>query len=199
MPLVNARDGDIVRATRAYRFFGGTRETVERAYAGDIIGLPNPGKFAIGDTLYAGDAVRFPPVPRFAAEHFGRARLLDTRGKQFDVGVRQLEEEGLMQVVFTPGGRREPILCVVGPLQLDIVEARLRQEYGVDCKVESLSFSALRWVRGDAAALAKLELPFGGVTQATDRDDRPVLLFESAWHLTYTERQNPALEFASVA
>jgi peptide chain release factor 3 len=199
MPLINARDGETVRATRAYRFFGGSRETVDRAYAGDIIGLPNPGKFAIGDTLYAGDPVRFPPVPRFAAEHFGRARLLDTRGKQFDTGVRQLEEEGLMQVVFSGGGRREPILCVVGPLQLDIVEARLKQEYGVECKVDPLNYSALRWLRGDPEKVAKVELPFGGVAQATDREGRPVLLFESAWHLSYTERQNPTLEFASLA
>ncbi len=150
MAVTNARVGDTVRATRPYKFFGGGRETVERAYPGDVIGLPNPGKFAIGDTLYAGPPVRYPRVPRFPAEHFGRARLLDQRSKQFETGVTQLEEEGLMQVVFPVHGRREPILGVVGPLQLDIVEARLKQEYSVDCKIDQISYVALRWVKCDA-------------------------------------------------
>ena len=143
MALTNARDGDTVRATRPYKFFGGGRETVERAYPGDVIGLPNPGKFAIGDTLYNGTPVRYPRVPRFPAEHFGRARLLDQRSKQFENGVTQLEEEGLMQVVFPVHGRREPILGVVGPLQLDIVEARLKQEYSVECKIDQISYTRL--------------------------------------------------------
>ena len=143
---------------RPYRFFGGERETVERAYPGDVIGLPNPGKFAIGDTLYAGAPVRFPPVPRFPPEHFGRARLLDTAlASSSTTASRQLEEEGLMQVVFPVHGRREPILGVVGPLQLDIVEARLKQEYSVDCKIDQISYVALRWVKGDAKTLSDLE------------------------------------------
>jgi len=198
MALVNARLGETVRATRPYRFFGGERETVERAYPGDVIGLPNPGKFAIGDTLYAGAFVRYPPVPRFPPEHFGRARLLDQRSKQFEAGVRQLEEEGLMQVVFPVHGRREPILGVVGPLQLDIVEARLRQEYGVECKIDPISYVAMRWVKADAKTLSDLENRSSGVLRAVDRDERPVLLFESPWHLSYMQQQNPNLELATL-
>jgi len=169
MALTNARLGDTVRATRPYKFFGGGRETVERAYPGDVIGLPNPGKFAIGDTLYCGTPVRYPRVPRFPAEHFGRARLLDQRSKQFETGVTQLEEEGLMQVVFPVHGRREPILGVVGPLQLDIVEARLKQEYSVDCKIDQISYVALRWVKCDAKTLSDLENRSSGILRAVDR------------------------------
>ena len=198
MALTNARVGDTVRATRPYKFFGGGRETVERAYPGDVIGLPNPGKFAIGDTLYNGTPVRYPRVPRFPAEHFGRARLLDQRSKQFENGVTQLEEEGLMQVVFPVHGRREPILGVVGPLQLDIVEARLRQEYSVECKIDQISYVALRWVKCDAQTLSDLENRSSGILRAVDRDERPVLLFESQWHLNYLQQQNPNLELLTV-
>ena len=85
----------MIRASRAYRFFGRDRETISVAYAGDIIGLVNPGHFAIGDTIHSGAPLRFPELPRFPAEHFGRVRLQDTRYKQFDEALRQLEEEGL--------------------------------------------------------------------------------------------------------
>ena len=198
MALTNARVGDTVRATRPYKFFGGGRETIERAYPGDVIGLPNPGKFAIGDTLYCGTPVRYPRVPRFPAEHFGRARLLDQRSKQFETGVTQLEEEGLMQVVFPVHGRREPILGVVGPLQLDIVEARLKQEYSVDCKIDQISYVALRWVTCDAQTLSDLENRSSGILRAVDREERPVLLFESQWHLNYLQQHNPDIELATV-
>jgi peptide chain release factor 3 len=198
MALVNARDGETVRAARPYRFFGGERETVEKAYPGDVIGLPYPGKFAIGDTLFVGQRVEYPPVPRFPPEHFGRARLLDQRSKQFDQGVRQLEEEGLMQVVFPVHGRREPILGVVGPLQLDIVEARLKQEYGVECKIDPLSYTALRWVTADAKTLSDIENRSTGILRAVDRDEHPVLLFESPWHLSYLQQQNPDLELKTL-
>ena len=198
MTLVNARNGEEVRAARPYRFFGGERETVERAYPGDVIGLPNPGKFTIGDTLYFGERVEYPPVPRFPPEHFGRARLLDQRSKQFDAGVRQLEEEGLMQVVFPVHGRREPILGVVGPLQLDIVEARLKQEYNVECKIDPMSYTALRWVTADAKTLSDIENRSTGIQRAVDRHEQPVLLFESPWHLNYLQQQNPDLELKTL-
>jgi len=197
MTLVNARSGDVVRAARPYRFFGGQRETVERAYPGDVVGLPNPGKFAIGDTLYVGAPVRYPPVPRFPPEHFGRVRLLDTRSKQLDTGVIQLEEEGLIQVVFPVHGRREPILGVVGPLQLEVVEARLKQEYNVDCRIDPIGYTALRWVTCDAKQLSDLENRSTGILRAVDRHERPVLLFESQWGLNYITQQNPEIEFAT--
>src|SRR5205814_3253742 len=136
MVLLNSRVGRAVRASRAYRFFGRERETITEAYAGDIIGLVNPGQFAIGDTLHTGAPVRFLDVPRFPAEHFGRIRLQDTRYKQFDEGLRQLEEEGLMQLFYVASGRREPIVGVVGALQFDVIKSRLQNEYGVEIAVD---------------------------------------------------------------
>ncbi len=186
MTLTNSRLGKSLRASRAYRFFGRDRETIQVAYAGDIIGLVNPGQFKIGDTLHSGPAVRFPDLPRFPAEHFGRVRLKDTRYKQFDEGVKQLEEEGLMQVFFLSSGRREPIIGVVGALQFDVIAGRLRSEYNVTAEIEPVAYAAARWLGGtDDPPLS------GSNAMAVDRHDRRVILFESEWGLRYFERHHP--------
>ena len=198
MVITNARNGAEIRAARPYRFFGGKRETLDRAFAGDVVGLVNPGQFGIGDTLYYGREVRYPPIPRFPAEHFGVARLRDVRFKQFDEGIRQLEEEGLMQVLFPMAGRREPILGTVGPLQLEVVAARLRDEYNVQCDVDSLSYTHARWLVGDHAKVAALTAATAGTRSATDRAGRPVMLFESEWALDYCARNNPEVQLLAV-
>jgi peptide chain release factor 3 len=191
MTLFNSRVGKPLRASRAYRFFGRERETISVAYAGDILGLVNPGQFAIGDTLHTGEPLKFLDVPRFPAEHFGRARLQDTRYKQFDEGLRQLEEEGLMQVFFVAGGRREPIVGVVGALQFDVIASRLRTEYGVAVEVEPAGYSAARWLADPAQILPSLSSVGGQTALAVDRHERRVLLFASDWELQYFERQHP--------
>jgi peptide chain release factor 3 len=191
MQVMNSRVGKPIRASRAYRFFGRDRETIEVAYAGDIIGLVNPGQFAIGDTLHTGAPVRFVGVPRFPAEHFGRVRLRDTRYKQFDEGLRQLEEEGLMQVFFLTGDRRAPIVGVVGALQFDVITSRMQSEYGVTADIEPAPYAIARWV-GDPDRV--LPLLTGQIGLAHDRQERRVLLFSSQWELDYFEKQNPGFE-----
>ena len=189
MAVSNSRLKKTLKASRAYRFFGRTRETISVAYAGDIIGLVNPGQFAIGDTLYSGEAaVRFPDLPRFPAEHFGRIRLKDTRHKQFDEGVRQLEEEGLMQVFYTTAGRREPIVGVVGALQYDVITSRLRTEYNVAVDIEPAGYAAARWV---AKLAPGTMLMAGQSVMAVDREERSVILFASEWDLQYFPRNHP--------
>jgi len=188
MTILNSRGERPLRASRAYRFFGRDRETINEAYAGDILGLVNPGQFAIGDTLHTGAPLRFAGVPRFPAEHFGRARLQDQRYKQFDEGLHQLEEEGLMQVFFAEGQRREPIVGVVGALQLDVITSRLRTEYGVEALVEAAPFAAARWLADPAQATPALG---GGAVVAIDRQQRRVILFASEWEVGYFERQYP--------
>jgi peptide chain release factor 3 len=191
MLVVNGRLGAPVRISRPYRFFGRDRETATEAYAGDIVGLVNPGRFAIGDSIYAGTPVRFADIPRFPAEHFGRLRLEGTRHKQFDEGVRQLEEEGLMQVLFSRSGGRDPIVGVVGALQFDVIEARLQSEYSVDSRVEKLEYVTARWLAPDSAPLEGNER---GVLQTTDRQGREVLLFGSTWALEYLQRENSRIK-----
>jgi peptide chain release factor 3 len=188
MALSNSRLGKSIKASRAYRFFGRDRETINVAYAGDIIGLVNPGQFGIGDTLHSGAPVRFPELPRFPAEHFGRIRIKDTRYKQFDEGVGQLQEEGLMQVFYVSAGRREPIVGVVGALQYDVIASRLRGEYGVEVEIEPAGYTAARWLgnpKGPALS------PEGARVVAMDREERPVLLFTSEWELQYFQRHHP--------
>src|SRR5207302_686602 len=150
----------------------------------------NPGLFAIGDTLHSGTPLRFPDVPRFPAEHFGRARLLDTRHKQFDEGLKQLEEEGLMQVFYVSAGRREPIVGVVGALQYDVIASRLRGEYGVEVEIEPAGYTAARWLGNPKEALS----PEGARVVAMDREERPVLLFTSEWELQYFQRHHPDVQ-----
>jgi peptide chain release factor 3 len=188
MSVSNSRANKVLRATRAYRFFGRDRETIAEAYAGDIIGLVNPGQFAIGDTVHTGAPLRFLDIPRFPAEHFGRLRLQDTRYKQFDEGLKQLEEEGLMQVFYVESGRREPIVGVVGALQFDVITSRLRTEYGVEIQVDPSTFTAARWIADPAKPLPLLG---GATTAAVDRQGRRVLLFANEWEVQYFEKQNP--------
>jgi peptide chain release factor 3 len=196
MQVTNARVGQTLRLSRPSRFFGREREIVQTAYPGDVIGLVNPGQFAIGDTLYAGRAVRFPPMPHFPAEFFGVLRLEDVRFKQFDEGVRQLEEEGLMQVLFSETGRREPILGVVGALQFDVIVGRLAAEYGVAARVEPLSYSAARFVRTHASP-SSIRMPFGAQL-VRDRRGALVILLPSVSALQYAERENPDVKFLSI-
>jgi peptide chain release factor 3 len=190
MAISNSRLGKAIRASRAYRFFGRDRETISVAYAGDIVGLVNPGHFAIGDTIHSGERLRFPELPRFPAAHFGTIRLQDTRYKQFDEGLRQLEEEGLMQVFYVSAGRREPIVGVVGALQYEVIVSRFRTEYGVAIEVAPTAYSAARWL-GDPAA--PTPSPGGKNIVAVDRQQRRVILFCSEWDLSYFERHHPSV------
>jgi peptide chain release factor 3 len=191
MVMSNSRNAQELRASRAYRFFGRDRETVGVAYAGDIVGLVNPGQFGIGDTLYNGEPLRFLDIPRFPAEHFGRVRLQDTRYKQFDEGLRQLEEEGLMQVFYVTSGRREPIVGVVGALQFDVIVSRLQTEYNVAAIVEPASYTAARWPADPSKPLPH---PGGRSQIGEDSRGRSTLLFASQFDLEYFERQHPTVK-----
>src|SRR5690606_36522234 len=133
----------------------------------------------------------------FPAEHFATLRLRDVRYKQFDEGLRQLEEEGLMQVLFPEHGPREPILSVVGELQFEVIAARLKNEYSVTCEVHRLNFVSARSVVGDAATVAAMNIPLQGVQRAIDRHGHPVLLFASEWDLDYTQKQNAAVSLTT--
>jgi peptide chain release factor 3 len=192
MLVKHARLGTSLRLSRVYRFFGRDRETVPEAYPGDVVGLVNPGQLAIGDTLYAGRPVRFPPIPMFPAERFGRLQPMEGRHKKFDEGVEQLAEEGLLQLFVPRIGPREAIVGVVGALQFDVIEARMASEYNIPCKVEPLGYIAARW---PVPADTPLKLPYSGAVQVIDRYRRDALLFGSEWALNYTVENNPTVRF----
>jgi peptide chain release factor 3 len=195
MLVRNERLGTEIRLSRIYRFFGRDRETVPEAYPGDVVGLVNPGRLAIGDTLYSGRRLRYPPIPQFPAERFAYLRPADMRHKRFDEAVRQLEEEGLVQVFIPRAGGRHLIIGVVGALQLDVVEARLKSEYGIACTLEPLPHVAARWPVPESPDAPALKLPSTGILSAVDRHERPVIVFESTWELRYCTESNPAYRF----
>jgi peptide chain release factor 3 len=193
MLVVNARLETELRLSRVYRFFGRDRETVPEAFPGDVVGIVNPGRMAIGDTLYAGRPLVFPRIPQFPSEQFAILRPGEVRHKRFDEAVLQLAEEGLLQVFMPIHGTRHPIVGVIGSLQLDVIEARMASEYGIPCRVDRLPHVAARWpVPKDGAALA---LPTSGVLQTVDRLNRDALVFEADWVLRYTIEKNPQIEF----
>ncbi len=189
-----------VRLAPPLRLFGQEREVIEEAYAGDVVGLINPGLFAIGDTVSEGDMGVFDPLPRFQPEHFAAIHATQTdRYKQFLKGLTQIEEEGGIQLFYpVDSGRREPVLAAVGTLQFDVVRFRLESEYGVQTRLEPLSYSAVRWVTGEPAAIAQAANGRGRM-RAEDRDGRPVILFTTEWDLRYAMENSPGVTFAEVA
>ncbi len=198
LAVIHERNESPLRLSRVYRFFGRDRETVPEAYAGDVVGLVNPGQLSIGDTLYSGRHVRFPPIPQFPAERFAAIRPGDVRHKRFDEAVNQLAEEGLLQVFMPKSGFRHPIVGVVGALQFDVIAARLQSEYGIQCTVDQLPYTAARWpVRTDGQPVETLALPLSGVQEVKDRRERDVVLFASDWELRYVTDRNPEVEFRS--
>jgi peptide chain release factor 3 len=196
MTVRNTRSGKEVRLSRAMRLFASERESLDAAYAGDVVGLANPGVFAIGDTLSEGSNVRFERVPSFAPEHFASIRSIDTGSyKSFGKGIAQLREEGAIQVMYPYGSMRtEPILAAVGALQFEVAKYRLESEYNVKTVFASLPYSVARRIAGDADAAARAQLP-SNAKLVEDWDGHPVALFESEWSLRLAEEWNPKLRF----
>jgi peptide chain release factor 3 len=196
MTVRNVRTGKDVRLSRAMRLFASERESLEAAYAGDVVGLANPGVFAIGDTICEGKPVQFEPIPSFAPEYFASVRSLDTGSyKSFGKGIAQLREEGAIQVLYPYGSMRtEPILAAVGALQFEVVKYRLESEYGVKTVFTSLPYGVARRVIGDDDPIKRAQLP-SNAKLVEDWDGRPIALFESEWSLRLAEEWNPKLRF----
>ncbi|QNJ08487.1 peptide chain release factor 3 [Synechococcus sp. Minos11] len=200
MTVQHARSGRAIRLSRPQKLFGQDREVVEEAYPGDVIGLNNPGMFAIGDTLYIGPRVEYEGIPCFSPEIFAWLRNPNPSAfKNFRKGVNELREEGAVQILYdTDQSKRDPILAAVGQLQLEVVQHRLEKEYGVPTRLEPLGFSVARWVSGGWGELEKLGRIFNCKT-VRDAWDRPVLLFKNDWNLNQLVEDHPDLELASVA
>lgn len=201
MAVQHARTGRTVRLNRPHRLFGGEREVLDEAYAGDVVGLSSKGTFQVGDCLYEGKPVEFEPFPRFAPEYFAYLHNDDIgKYKQFHQGLQQMEAEGVIQVFLDPSARRrEPIIAAVGELQFDVVVVRLAMEYGVKAHLERLPYVHCRWVEGTPEDLANATWPFLDYRGVEDRDGRPVALFASEGQMRYCIEKNPALRFVTWA
>ncbi len=205
MIVRNERTGKDVRLARAMKLFADERESVEAAFAGDVVGLANPGVFAIGDTLYEGAPVVFPAIPTFSPEHFSSVRSIDTSSyKSFGKGIAQLREEGAVQVFYPWGSTRtEPIMAVVGELQFEVAKYRLESEYGVKTVFSYLPYTLARRVEGPSTGsgqaqedVGRAQLP-SNAKLVEDWEGRPVALFESEWSVRLAQEWNPGLVFAS--
>ena len=174
------------------------REIIEEAYAGDIIGVFDPGIFSIGDTLCApGKKFQFDPIPTFAPEHFERIRSVDTmKRKQFLKGVEQIAQEGAIQIFKTPyTGMEEVIVGVVGTLQFDVLEYRLKNEYNVDLRMSSLPYDHLRLIESMDCHPDEIVLCTGAAV-LQDFRDRYLLAFDGEWSVGFLTKHNPGLVLA---
>ena len=196
--VYHVQGGKKLKLSRPQQLMAAEREIIEEAYAGDIIGVFDPGIFSIGDTLCApGRKFRFDPIPTFAPEHFRRVRPLDTmKRKQFLKGMEQIAQEGAIQIFKTPyTGMEEVIVGVVGTLQFDVLEYRLKNEYGVDLYMEGLPYEYLRWIDHDGdEPLKEEDLILGtDVKLVEDYKGRQLLLFASQWSINWVADKNKAL------
>jgi len=185
---------------QAQALFGSDRSSIEEAYPGDVIGINNPGNFAIGDTLYTGNQkVAFEGIPSFSPEIFAYIRAPNPSDyKSFRKGIAQLLDEGAVQALRqrNDDGGGPLMLAAVGQLQFEVVQARLKNEYGVESSMEPLSFSLARWADGgwDAVDKADKEGKLFGINIVQDRWQRPVLLFRNDWKAESLSQEEKYLE-----
>jgi peptide chain release factor 3 len=176
MSAINARTGRPIALRFAHELFGRERTTLDDAVAGDIVGIVNATGVLVGDTLYEGDPVAFPPIPTFAPERFVTVRSLDSsRYKRFRAGLVQLDEEGVVHVMRRPArGDQEPILAAVGQLQLDVARYRLESEFGCPVLMQPGPWVGARRVIGAGQGIAGY-----GVDIVEDSRGRTLALFRS--------------------
>jgi peptide chain release factor 3 len=192
MEVILARTGEKIRIKRAHRLFANERDTTDEAFAGDIIGMVNPGHFHLGDTLYAGSPVQYEGQWEFAPECFARLRCTDTaKRKQFSKGVSQLVEEGVVRILTDQySNPQEPVLAAVGELQFDVVKFRLESDYATPTRLEKMPYSIGRWIDATADELARLTLP-STLKLMYDNRGAPVLLFPDEWEFNLFRQKNP--------
>ena len=200
MSVKHSRTGKVIRLSRPQKIFGQEREVVDDAYAGDVIGLNNPGMFSIGDTLYTGSHLEYEGIPSFSPEIFSWLRNPNPSAfKNFRKGVNELREEGAVQILYdVDESKRDPILAAVGQLQLEVVQHRLKNEYGVDSNLESMPYQLARWINDGWNELEKIGRIFN-CKILKDCWNRPVILFRNEWNLNQVLDDHPNLKLNKVA
>jgi len=185
-----------MRLLQPQQMMAEARHVVEEAYAGDIIGVFDPGIFSIGDTICApGKKFAFEGIPTFAPEHFARVRQIDTmKRKQFVKGINQIAQEGAIQIFqeFNTG-MEEIIVGVVGILQFDVLKYRLENEYNVDIRLETLPYEHIRWIANKETVKVDKIVGTSDMKKVTDLKGNPLLLFVNAWSVGMVEDRNPDL------
>lgn len=187
-----------MRLSQPQQMMAQERKIIEEAYAGDIIGVFDPGIFAIGDTITtAADKFAFEGIPTFAPEHFARVRQMDTmKRKQFVKGITQIAQEGAIQIFQEYNtGMEEIIVGVVGVLQFDVLKYRLENEYNVDIRLERLPYEHIRWIENKEIDMDKLT-GTSDMKKIQDLKGNPLLLFVNSWSVGMTLDRNEGLELS---
>ncbi len=195
MKLFHNRSGKTLAVGNAVLFLARDRELAEDAFAGDIMGIPNHGSLRIGDTLSEGEAINFLGVPSFAPELLRRVHVADPmKIKHLRRALEHFAEEGASQV-FKPLSGAEWIVGVVGPLQFEVLAARIEAEYGLSARIEEAGLDAARWIEADDPAILEAFVNANGGSLARDHDGALVFLARNAWHLNRAMEENPGLRF----
>jgi len=188
--------GKKIRLTQPQQLMAQERKIVEEAYAGDIIGVFDPGIFSIGDTLcMPGKKFRFEGIPTFAPEHFARVRQMDTmKRKQFVKGIEQIAQEGAIQIFQEfNAGMEEIIVGVVGVLQFDVLKFRLESEYGVEIRMDVLPYEHIRWIENKEIDVTGLSVT-SDTKRVKDMKGNPLLLFIHPWSVKTVLERNEGLK-----
>ncbi len=204
MGVFHSRTGQKMRLGNSQRLFAQDRETVDEAFAGDVVGIVGNYDFLIGDTVSEDESVRFAETPRFAPECFSYLRNTSTaKYKRFREGLDQLLKEGVAQAFELPDSlQKVPLLGAVGPLQFEVLQYRMESEYSAECRIETAPWSLVRWISKEGEGLLasaqkpQLFLP-SGAALATDSSGCWVVLLPSSWTASYLEEKNPEWHFSS--
>jgi peptide chain release factor 3 len=184
-----------VKLAQPQQFVAQDRVIVDTAYPGDIIGIHDPGIFNIGDTLCQDQSkLEYAGIPQFAPEHFARISTTNSlKRKQFLKGVTQLAEEGAIQVYKRPNiGLEELIIGVVGILQFEVLEYRLKNEYSVEISKNQLPYRFIRWIDNDNFDVSNLSLPMDAML-VEDKNKQPVILFQNEWSIRHIIERNEGI------
>jgi len=192
------RTGKSMPLTSPQFFFAQDRSVADEAYAGDVVGIPNHGSLRIGDTLTEGEDLTFVGVPSFAPEIVRRVRLTDAmKAKKLKEALQQMSEEGVVQV-FRPRDGAPAFVGVVGPLQLDVLKARLDAEYSLPVEFEVSEFTLARWVSSDDPKKIEAFISANGSGIADDVDGDPVFMAKNEFYLGYTKERAEGITFSNV-
>ncbi len=199
MQVTIGRSGETLRMAKPHSFLAQERSIVETAFPGDIVGLHDSGKLRVGDTLAAGKPLKFGGIPRFAPEFFGQLLLEDPlKRKALDTGLEQLSHEGVIQLFYrSKDDRQNPYLGAVGILQFEVLKERLKNEYNVKARFESVPMKSARWVGGDPKALEWLEKR-RDYRLVYDRNMSPVLLVDNNYAIKFALENAPGLELYDI-
>ena len=196
MEVYHVQGGKSLKLSQPQQMMADERKIVDKAYAGDIIGVFDPGVYSIGDTLTtAKDKFEFEGIPTFAPEHFARVSLVDSmKRKQFVKGVTQIAQEGAIQMFQEyKGGMEEIIVGVVGVLQFDVLKFRLENEYNVQIRLENLPYEHIRWIENKDEVNVDTINGTSDMKKVVDMKGNPLLLFINEWSIGMTLDRNDGL------